>query len=87
MGLLERYSEARKQDSGADRRAGIEVRVAGALELMGGVKLLAFLFRVLLAIVWKTFPATLALTANRFAVSFNYIPLTVACDTDHFSPP
>ena len=39
------------------------------------------------AIPEKTFPPALALTANRFAVLFDYVPLTVTDSTNHFILP
>ena len=39
------------------------------------------------AIPEKTFPPALALTANRFTVLFDYVPLTVTDGTNHFILP
>jgi len=39
-----------------------------------------------ISIAAKTFPPALAFTANRFAVSFYYVPFTITGDTNHFNP-
>jgi hypothetical protein len=49
--------------------------------------LLSLLVMIPIAFNKKTFSTALALTANRFAMLFNYVPLTVADYTDHFSLP
>ena len=51
------------------------------------VSILRFLFMVLIVIAKKTFTTTLAFITNRFAVIFNYVPLTVTDCTNHFSLP
>jgi hypothetical protein len=38
-----------------------------------------------IAIDKKTFPPTLALTANQFTMLFNYVPFAVTRNTDHFN--
>jgi hypothetical protein len=38
-----------------------------------------------IAIAKKTFPPTSALTANQFTMLFNYVPLAVTRNTDHFN--
>jgi hypothetical protein len=48
---------------------------------------LGFLLMVPIAIDKKTFPPPLAFIANRFAVFFNYVPLTVTDGTNHFCLP
>jgi hypothetical protein len=40
---------------------------------------------ILIAINEKKFTLTLAFTANQFTLLFNYVPLTVTCNTDHFN--
>ena len=48
---------------------------------------LGFLLRVPIFIVTKRFPPALALAANRFTVSFNYITFTITSDANHIQPP
>jgi hypothetical protein len=49
------------------------------------MNLLGFLLLVPIAIGKETFTPSLALTANRFTVLFNYVPLTVTSNTNHFT--
>jgi hypothetical protein len=49
--------------------------------------MLGIILAILIGIAEKTFPPALAFIANRFAVFFNYVPLTVADRTNHFSLP
>jgi hypothetical protein len=49
--------------------------------------MLVFMLAIPIRIAEKTLTSPLALIANRFAVFFNYVPLTVAYCTNHFSPP
>jgi hypothetical protein len=49
--------------------------------------MLSFMLPVPVGIVKKTFTPAPAFIANRFVVFFNYIPLTVADCTNHFSLP
>ena len=49
------------------------------------MNLLGFLLLVPIAIGKETFTPSLALTANQFTVLFNYVPLTVTSNTDHFN--
>lgn len=51
------------------------------------MNMLGFMLTIPVGIVKKTFTSSLAFIANRFAVFFNYVPLTVADCTNHFSLP
>jgi hypothetical protein len=61
--------------------------VRTAQELTCFKNLLGFLLMIPIVIDEKTFTSPLALITNRFAVFFNYVPLTVADGTNHFSLP
>jgi hypothetical protein len=49
------------------------------------MSLLGFLLLVPIAIGKETFTPSLALSANQFTAVFNYVPLTVTSNTDHFN--
>jgi hypothetical protein len=49
------------------------------------MNLLGLLLMISLAIAYKTFPPTLALTANSFTVLFNDVPFAVTGNADHFN--
>ena len=51
------------------------------------MNLLGFLLMVPIAFDEKTLTPALAFITNRFAVLFNYVPLTVTDCTNHFSLP
>jgi hypothetical protein len=46
---------------------------------------LGLLLMILIAIDEKKFTLTLALTADQFTLLFNYVPLTVTGNADHFN--
>jgi hypothetical protein len=46
---------------------------------------LGFLLMIPIAINEKKFTLTLAITANQFTMLFNYVPLAVTGNTDHFN--
>ena len=51
------------------------------------MNLLSFMLMIPISIAEKTLPPALAFITNRFAMLFNYVPLTVTDCTNHFSLP
>jgi hypothetical protein len=82
--LTSEKSSGRMTAKAAVEKRGVSVgcsRISGLHEPLG------FMLSIPVGIVKKTFTSTLAFMANRFAVFFNYVPLTVADSTNHFSLP
>jgi hypothetical protein len=73
-----------RYDSGADW-AETDLRVWTTQELACFMNFLGLLLMLPIAIAWKTFPPTLALTANQFTMLFNYVSLAVTRNTNHFN--